>query len=497
MYALPLPLRRAVAALAAAAAAAVMLALAVPSAPAEAEGQSTVPQARRAAPAPPDALARLAQDMPVSATPWLRAYAPPTATRYLSRYATEEKLLLLLRDVPEVDLEAPGTSDPAAKARERLLKLAQAIKDGNGDRPDGFIADLARGRPDLAGLPLQLGGSCKLGARQAHELTALSAAVRTALDGARLTAAEAPVGLPAAQAFWANLRQHTQEQKLARQTDMMRRAVEQVVLAEHAGLRLSVVQHLRPAADGQTTVALARRAVFDPDDQVRGEALAALADRPGQDYRDVLLGALRYPWPPVAQQAAEAIARLKPRGTVAPLVRLLDEPDPDTPFVRKAGGKDEVVRRELVRVNHLRNCLLCHAPSSDQRDPVRSVVPVPGEPVPSSFGAYLSSPGAGVFVRADITYLRQDFSVPQPVEQPGTWPARQRYDYVVRTRPLTAAERTAWEARGKPAASSQPSPYRRAVLYALCALTGEYAGPRAADWRRLVPGASGKGPGAR
>ncbi len=42
------------------------------------------------------------------------------------------------------------------------------------------------------------------------------------------------------------------------------------------------------------------------------------------------------------------------------LEKLLDEPAPDAPF--KQGGK--WLKRELVRVNHLRNCLLCHASSA-------------------------------------------------------------------------------------------------------------------------------------
>jgi len=37
-------------------------------------------------------------------------------------------------------------------------------------------------------------------------------------------------------------------------------------------------------------------------------------------------------------------------------------------------------------------------------------------------------------------FLRQDFSVVQPVAKPGKWPGNQRYDYFMRKRPLTAIE---------------------------------------------------------
>jgi hypothetical protein len=123
--------------------------------------------------------------------------------------------------------------------------------------------------------------------------------------------------------------------------------------------------------------------------------------------------------------------------------------------------------RELVRVNHLRNCMLCHAPSIDPDDPVPGRVPTPGQPVPPPFsGAYYESRN-GTFVRADITYLRQDFSVPQPVARHGNWPAHQRYDYLVRTRYATAAEQAA--AKDEPATF----PQRDAARWALRELTGK------------------------
>jgi hypothetical protein len=115
--------------------------------------------------------------------------------------------------------------------------------------------------------------------------------------------------------------------------------------------------------------------------------------------------------------------------------------------------------REVVRVNHLRNCLLCHAPAASPADPVRGLVPNPTQPLPPPNTVPYYEGQNGIFVRADVTYVRQDFSVPQPVARSGLWPAHQRYDYVVRTRYPTFEEM--WRAR------PETYPQREAVRWAL------------------------------
>jgi HEAT repeat protein len=90
-------------------------------------------------------------------------------------------------------------------------------------------------------------------------------------------------------------------------------------------------------------------------------------------------------------------------------------------------------------------------------------------------------------VRADITFLRQDFSVQQPafeVLAGAPEPPRLRFDYVVRTRELTLAEK----ARLKKQAVDRPSyPQRDAVLFALRELTGRDAGTTTEAWQELFP----------
>jgi hypothetical protein len=87
-------------------------------------------------------------------------------------------------------------------------------------------------------------------------------------------------------------------------------------------------------------------------------------------------------------------------------------------------------------------------------------------------------------VRADITYLRQDFSVVQPVLRSGTWPSQQRYDYLVRLRALLKRELTQLKSKRLESQSKETSPQKRAILYALKGLTGKDAGS-VNGWKKL------------
>src|SRR5205823_6215786 len=118
-------------------------------------------------------------------------------------------------------------------------------------------------------------------------------------------------------------------------------------------------------------LALVQHAVFDLSSEVRGAAIAALDSRPREQFRSALVAALRYPWAPAADHAAEALEALKDREAAPLLVHLLKEPDPSAPVVKK----DRLWKRELVRLNHTENCLVCHAPAVDGTEPVQGAVP--------------------------------------------------------------------------------------------------------------------------
>jgi hypothetical protein len=85
-----------------------------------------------------------------------------------------------------------------------------------------------------------------------------------------------------------------------------------------------------------------------------------LEGRPVNDFLPVLLDAFRNPWPAAADHAADTLITLGAADAVGPLIARLDEPSPSAPVDNEKG---ESVVHELVRVNHARNCLLCHAQS--------------------------------------------------------------------------------------------------------------------------------------
>jgi hypothetical protein len=147
-------------------------------------------------------------------------------------------------------------------------------------------------------------------------------------------------------------------------------------------------------------------------------------------------------------------------GSIGILVELAELPDPTAPTYDAA--KKKWLKPELVRVNHLGNCLLCHAASKSLKDALRSPIPVPGRELPVVYYQGSKSPS----VRADITYMRQDFSVSQHVEHANPWPEEQRFDYILRQRELPEKEGAALAA----AARGKDYPQRLSVLFALIKL---------------------------
>src|SRR5206468_9123301 len=126
---------------------------------------------------------------------------------------------------------------------------------------------------------------------------------------------------------------------------------------------------------------------------------------------------LSYPWPAIADNAANAITRLNRKDLVPQLEKMLKAPDPRGPKSETVAGQKETVAHEMVRVNHLRNCLLCHAPAErakTQEETLIAEVPVPTMPLPDTSRGYGQSE-SNLLVRIDVTYLRQDFSAMQTV----------------------------------------------------------------------------------
>jgi hypothetical protein len=386
--------------------------------------------------------------------------APPGFRRRAVRGASLEHELVevLQASVPVVSLDTePGTSKAlASRATEEHPLLA-----------------LLPRRPDLAGLPARQASECQANEQAAGTLTTVSYEARPWRSRLAQPGGDASHYQIAAQA-------NNIEASLERQAGCKHESavvgLEQILQAELPAFREVLVKHLSKIPGPVAGAALARRAVFDLSGRVRESAVEAMRSRPREDVRPTLVAALRYPWPPAADHAAEAIVNLGDVDAVAALVKLLDLPDPLEPTCDAATGNWTV--RELVCVNHLGNCLLCHAASTGKDDPLRAPVPEPGKRLPLIY----YSPKGGPTVRADITYLRQDFSVTQRVEKSSPWPEYQRFDYMVRRRLLSESEVVSILSTERTEDYSQ----RGAVLFALRELTGSDAGVHASDWSRLL-----------
>lgn len=371
----------------------------------------------------------------------------------------------LERTVKDVDLESvKGT-------REKLL--AEANKDKDRKKPP--ILALRSERSDLKGLPMREGADCQARPEAAKKMQEISIRFRRTLG--RPTRRPITGGSTSFQSTERSQMVLASSDKWFEDDGLSTLA--QMLQAEDTDFRGEFVKRLGKVKGAKASVLLARQALFDVSWPIREEAIKVLKDRPQEDYRQVLLDGLRYPWPPVAAHAAEALAALDHQDSVFRLADMLDEPDPCAPVCDK---NNKWTVAEVVRVNHLRNCLLCHAPSMAQKDPLRAIVPTPGQALP--FVYY--SRGKGDFVRADITYLRQDFSLMEHVAKPDKWPEWQRFDYLIRRRELSADELAAHKKKlqWEPAAPSYPQ--REAVLFALRELTGEDAGTKISDWYDLL-----------
>ncbi len=265
-------------------------------------------------------------------------------------------------------------------------------------------------------------------------------------------------------------------------------ALMQILAPESPSFRLGLVKYLSGVTHAEATRALARLALFSAEDEVRLAAVAALQVRRERDYTDVLVRGLRYPWPKVSRNAVDAIVRLKRTDLLPQLVALLEDADPRAPVVQEVGTKQVLVVNEMVRINHHRNCALCHSPGTNgdvSSETLTAGVPLPNEPLSGPSGGYRKS-RSETLVRIDVTYLRQDFSMFQAVADANPWPEMQRFDFLVRTRQLTAEEAAAYREQFGSNDPTRPSAYQKAALAALREMTGRDTAPTAEAWRKLL-----------
>jgi hypothetical protein len=375
-----------------------------------------------------------------------------------------------LAQVPEIHFQQPLTK--AMKTADAQLHTAiniDTVNQLNQKKTDAFIETLMSQRPDLAGLSFAMGDSCRMKPLASRNFVA-------ALDVFRK--AETRRGEVDGKADENRLIQLYQDQSTEQKIDPSASVATlmQVLGHEDGKTRLGLVEYLATLANADATRALARMAIFSAEPEIRSTAVRALKMRRDSDYTDVLLLGLKYPWPAVAERASEAIVKLGRSDLIPNLIEIAEGQDPRAPETQEINGKKVSVVREVVRVNHHHNCLLCHAPAQQQTskeeaaklEGLTAQVPVPSE----SMVAYYRPSVPDILVRFDVTYLRQDFSMKLPVANADPWPEMQRYDFLVRTREVTDKEASAYREQLQSNRPEAVSPYRRAAQSALRELTG-------------------------
>jgi hypothetical protein len=417
--------------------------------------------------------------------------APSVSERWVSKRRsrlTDNELRLQLVLPPEVDLDAvPGTV-------KKVISLSPKAAATGAD----VVPQLSTRRSDLVGLPLRQGILARMSVEEALNLKVLSGRLRLEVQSSMPGNTGSVVDpRPDPDILRKRLLDNPLQATWLRPQAIA--TLRQLLMHEHRNVRLVFVDILSMIDGRLASAALAERAIFDLDPDVRLAALVALAARPSAEYEAALIAGLRYPWPAFADHAAEALVALNLRNAVPKLITLLDARDLSEPFPMDLGKTRRAMVPELVRINHLRNCLLCHAYSASPTDPVRGLAPNAEHlvPLPASGARTRWGGGSGpsvvvqTFVRADTNFLRQDFSITQPVPRHGRlWPADQRYDYVVRLRPLTTKELLAWQDKVKDYLPAEPQ--RESLLFALRELTGQNPGSSPEDWKRLYSTITGR-----
>jgi hypothetical protein len=390
---------------------------------------------------------------------------------------------------PEVEFEAAPARNPPGSG-EGVKHIAQTIariNHLNARKMDGFIESLRSERADLAGLPMAMGDACRTRGERSRQFTMAASVLRAdklAEDVAGFWERYQSLCLKEDQAQAGAdrpLREHITQARIA--------ALMQVLAPTPTNMRLGLVKHLSAIAHVDATRAIAKLSIFSPEEEIRQAAVDALKVRREKDYTDVLLQGLRYPWPTVARRASEVLIKLERTDLVPQLLDVLEEGDPRLPVVKEVNKKETPVVRELVRINHHRNCLLCHAPGNTgavSPESLTAPVSVPGLPLTPPEGYYGPNSNRDLLVRIDVTYLRQDFSMMQAVQEADPWPEMQRFDFLVRTRTLTEAEAKTYREKLAQSEPGQQSPYQQAVVNALRELTGKDAEPTPDAWRKLL-----------
>src|SRR5262249_10847555 len=142
-------------------------------------------------------------------------------------------------------------------------------------------------RPDLRLLPIRGGELSMLRHRDAQNLDLLSRTLRTSLN------ALSPIGTDGRRTAPDKVALALKKEKRGKKPQWLRvgavPTLMQLLMHEDKALRLTLVELLAEVPESRATVALAQRAVFDLDEEIRQAAVDALKKRSADDYRPVLM----------------------------------------------------------------------------------------------------------------------------------------------------------------------------------------------------------------
>ena len=409
-------------------------------------------------------------------TPPRRAAAPPPDE------------LERIREVAFADKFAPTESPQSAK--QKLNSVIATIKRMNNENAnkDAFVLHNMKQRPELKGLPFVMGTECRLDMQRAQSFQSQVEVIRDSLEqDFNRSHRQQPANAADQDVFWNSY--HSRARNGA-ETAPGVNALTQMLGPERASLRLSLVQNLGRSNTTEATRALARAAIFDTSSDIRTAAVKELKNRPKDAAQDeVLMHGIRYPMSVVAFRAAHAIGALERKDLAPQLAAFLDQAAPGDPEKKVVEDREVCEVREVVKINHHRNCLLCHPPAATGApNEVPGVMPIPGSPFPSSpREAYGNAQSLGdPMIRADTTYLRQDFSLMMPVSNAAPWPDMQRFDFLVRTRVVEGNELQALLQKVAERPAGFVSENHKAAVDALRTLTGQNAAANRAAWHRII-----------
>lgn len=381
-------------------------------------------------------------------------------------YASEDQLLGQLRGVPDVGLDRKSADElRKTLAGQAFGKESPSLLDDPAQEHVGLqtLKKLASKlqQPELVALPWQPTEAQQLSSPLARSLQDTATHLHTRLarlpkggeKNASLETLRKKLWGPTADRKWD-------------EPDCIP-AITQILQAQPTPVRTLLVEQLAKIPGSAASEALAQRAIYDLSPEIREQAVAALKSRPLREYQKTLLSGFRWPWRPVTEHSAEAIATLQLKELAQPLTAMLQEPDPAIPFEKVENGEPVLYVKELVKMNHVQNCLLCHPPSFRSGDLVRGVVPVPGASQRMHSYASQRFHGETVQVRADNTTLRQEFSVIHTARSNDGEHAAERYDYFLRERRANAEEIKRHEEHEKGEQPRGLNIEREAVLFAL------------------------------